>query len=155
MIELDTILSVLGKPIYIFKKRQLSYFCDKLESETDELGRNYKRYVVTESSCTCMSFMKTGKCKHIKMLKGDFSFSKFVISFDLAKEFIKKVSSAVSTHMKEEDYWQSPALELDDEDSQYQSLTFRFSCPLKDKSLYKIVSVSKGKPCLELIPKIK
>jgi len=38
-----------------------------------DAGCVQSQYTIQNDNCTCMSFMKTGQCKHVRMIKGDYS----------------------------------------------------------------------------------
>ena len=72
--ELAELEEAFDFPIYALTKNPTGYFVDVLSQKEGALNRN--RYFVTAGTqCTCLGFMKGGDCRHLKMLRGDYSWS--------------------------------------------------------------------------------
>ena len=70
--QFERILAALDAPIYVFRQEPVGLVCDKLFNPKDNKFDRI-RYVITGGrQCTCMSFMKSKDCKHLKMLRGDY-----------------------------------------------------------------------------------
>lgn len=68
---LNGLNEVVSWPVYVFQTRSQSdrFFCDKVW-QTSEGGVRRCRYYLTPSSCYCLGYLKTGDCKHLRMLTG-------------------------------------------------------------------------------------
>lgn len=85
----EKIVAVLDPPFYVFTRTATSIYCDKLTAPKST-GFTKNRYLLSPGSCTCMSFMKGHDCKHLKMLRGDFSWVGEGVSSSILVEEIDK-----------------------------------------------------------------
>lgn len=70
---LENMLKVLTPPIYVLGTNGTDETVDKLTPMADGKGLARERYLITaRQQCTCVGFMKTNQCKHLKMLKGEY-----------------------------------------------------------------------------------
>lgn len=66
-------LKSLSFPLYIFKETKVGYTCDRL-AVVDESTKAFERvrYLITgRTQCSCIGWMKTKGCKHLRMLLED------------------------------------------------------------------------------------
>jgi hypothetical protein len=65
---LESIRDAFDPPLYMYQKSPTGYWCDKLTLHEDAKSWIRKRYFLTAgTSCTCLGFIKHGKCKHLLM----------------------------------------------------------------------------------------
>jgi len=88
-----------GRPVYVVTQKDAAMFVDKLTlGEKDAWQR--KRYVVNGKQCTCMGWMKTGHCKHLKMVNGDWEGTG--VSAEAAGEFYKQIVGMLGKLLKKD-----------------------------------------------------
>lgn len=65
---------LLEFPLYLRIKTSTGSIIDKLETVKNKSYFDRYRYIVTgENQCSCLGWMKTKDCKHLKMIRNDFS----------------------------------------------------------------------------------
>lgn len=80
------LVEVFDFPIYVFKKAELGFRCDKLDL-VDREAKDFDTttYLITGTrQCTCMSWMKAERCKHLQMVKGEADWNPLACAADLA-----------------------------------------------------------------------
>lgn len=99
-VQLEQLKEAVCFPVYVFLKNGgVNHFCDKIELRDDERAFTKFRYLISAGEqCTCMSFMRTRQCKHLKMLTSDFSFGTKGVPKEYAlsesKSLIEKMATA-------------------------------------------------------------
>lgn len=82
---LEAMGEALEYPVYVARDGNGRDVMDRVSNEGGRLTR--KRYFITaRQQCTCIGFMKFGKCKHLKMLTGDDSWVKRGVPASIAIE---------------------------------------------------------------------
>lgn len=72
MIEkrLDELYELLEFPIYIYRGKHNRYEVDKITKKEERFERH--RYLIEGNQCSCLSWMKIKRCKHLDWLAGNF-----------------------------------------------------------------------------------
>ena len=77
-------------PLYVYCRDTQGLNLDKITTDKGKFLR--KRYFITEDSrCSCLSWMKVGDCKHLKSLRGDFSWTGNGVSAGAAVQYVSKI----------------------------------------------------------------
>lgn len=77
-------------PLYVFFADDGGKKLDKISNKNGKFNR--KRYLITDDSrCSCLSWMKVGNCKHLKAMRGDFSWTGNGVSAGVAVEYVSKI----------------------------------------------------------------
>ena len=73
--KLTELVKFLDFPIYIYHKATgyEAYEIDRISFEGESGFRRNKYLITGETQCSCMSWMKTRKCKHLRWLNGAFT----------------------------------------------------------------------------------
>jgi len=72
--DLNELREAFDFPIYAITENATGHFVDVLAEKDEAMTRN--RYFVTAGTqCTCLGFLKAGDCRHLKMLRGDYSWA--------------------------------------------------------------------------------
>jgi len=87
----DLVTSLFDPPFYIFKQEGLLLTCSKLHNPKDGKFSVTTYRIVEGKQCTCMSFMKVGNCKHLKMLADDYSWIMEGVPWDYAIEVLDEL----------------------------------------------------------------
>ncbi len=77
-------------PLYVFFSDDRGKKLDKITNKNGKFGR--KRYLITDDNrCSCLSWMKVGNCKHLRSLRGDFSWTGAGVSAGVAVEYVSRI----------------------------------------------------------------
>lgn len=127
--KLSELLKFLDFPIYIYHKATgyEAYEIDRITFE-GEAGFRRNKYLITgDNQCSCMSWMKTKQCKHLKWLNGDFG-KLTGCSIDTALEETNRIiENCGEVFPKSREKWWLNAEEYDDT---INALVLRFTEPL-------------------------
>jgi len=139
----DIVTKQLPTPLYVYQESRTGYIVDKLEvadPEKKEFSR--VRYLITgKTQCSCLSWMKTKQCKHIRMLQGEFQGCG--VPYSIANEQAGVFTEILSGLTEDMGGWDQP----EDDGAPVESLEFRMSKKgmkgLKALAMIKVLSEGK------------
>jgi len=143
--SLELLRSVVEFPLYMYVKQPTGIACDKLKFREGKIQR--VRYLIhAKKQCTCISFAKVEKCKHLKMLQDDFSFLPGV-DREEALEELEEVKKTFGRQFPESvDKWI-----LEDVPEKVAAVYVPLEVP-KIKGAFKVVSIIRKKFALVFMP---
>ncbi len=118
----------LDFPIYLYHKvttAKNTYEVDKITFENETFKRN--KYLINEQQCSCMSWMKTENCKHLRWLQGDFGMlagCPITYALEETANIIERGRKVFPVSHKK--WW----LSLENMDEHVNAIVLRFSEPL-------------------------